>query len=405
MTSLRLVARALAVRPAFIIAATLTLAVSVALATTTFAMLDAVWHPLVPYADADRTFIMWGSSRTESGQFVVSERFAMLRQARTLAVAAAAPRFAVMQHGDAEWSGSAAAVTANLFTVLGVQPVIGRVFHARTVSSDDAGAVIAWGVWQHRFGGTPLRDAAITIDGRTYPVIGVVPDGVDFPYRTDAWIPLDDGVSYGRLPLFHFEVARVRRGATMPGVQAELRDIARRLDARYGPSRAPWFMTSKLSGGQARFEQYQLALGVAGAIVLLIACANLAELALARSLVRRPEFALRAHSARRRPGSPPRCCSNVPSSRSRERPSARCCRRGQSTSCRSRCRRDSHSSVCCIHIRAGVPSRSSSRPRTSRCSRWDSLQRCARLGPHHTIRSSMGRRPLPRARAGASACS
>lgn len=281
--------------PAFFGLAAGTLGLALALATTSFALLDAMRHPFNPYPQPERAFTVWLHGARSAPPDIRARNFEALRSARTLSVAAVGILFnTVADVGGAARTISAARATPNLFQVLGVRPQLGRDL-SDAVTAGETGVIVSDVLWRASFDSTrTLRNATIALDGTVYPVIGVAPRGVRFPWDVDVWIPASmSAPGTTELP-YPFLVARLRDRVTMAQAQDELAAVARRLGASVGLEDPP--LTYQTRAIQDRFLElsFEQALGGAAAIVLLIACANAGHLVSVRGLARRRELALRA---------------------------------------------------------------------------------------------------------------
>jgi putative ABC transport system permease protein len=192
-------------------------------------------------------------------------------------------------------------ISAALFPVLGAKPLIGRSF----LTEDERGgqdriALISYRLWQRRFGGDPaLLQKQITLDGQGYTVVGVMPDGFEFPIqpeRVEVWTPLEQPEDLAQLRGAHYldVVGRIKTGVSLDQARADLEGIASRIAQQY-PKEVSGKTTvvplKKDLVGQA--QPYLLMLAGAALLVLLIAIANVASLALARAAERQKEIALR----------------------------------------------------------------------------------------------------------------
>jgi putative ABC transport system permease protein len=203
-----------------------------------------------------------------------------------------------------------AAVTANAFELLGRDALVGRVFRSDTRDGDTPVAVLSYSLWQRRFGANPdVIGQSILANRTSYTIIGIMPPGFRFPVgwllsEVDFWTPLSfTPAERGDRGTIGLEVvARLRSGVTIRQAQANLDVIARQLAAAYPTTNKDWGAHLMLldDRGVSDWRPLFALLSLAAGVVLLVGCANVANLLLARGLGRQREFTLRAALGARR---------------------------------------------------------------------------------------------------------
>jgi putative ABC transport system permease protein len=301
MHDLRYVLRSLAKAPGFTFIVLLTLALGIGANTAIFTVLNAVLLRPLPFPDSDRLVAIretfgQGLEGSVAGPNVVDWRTRSHSFSGMLALRASSR--ALVGDGEPEQVVTAM-VSADFFRTLGVPPALGRGF----ADGEDQGvgtvAVLSDGLWRSRYAADPdIIGRTITLSGQPYTVIGVAPPGFTYPGNAVAWLPMEYGLSRSAQRSSHSYdvVGRLAPGVTLEAAQADLAAVARGLEKEYPDENGGrGARVVPLTADTVRAARpVLLLLGGAALFVLLIACANVANLFLARAAVRQRELAVRA---------------------------------------------------------------------------------------------------------------
>src|SRR5829696_1211518 len=304
LSDIRFAVRSLIRSPSFALTAILALGLGIGSTAGVFSLLEGVVLRPLPYKQPARLVTIWDTNREKALDHEPISPVTFHDYRRLGAVFEDAAAWWRPQINLADETGDPVRVAAvetseNLFTVLGVQPAVGRGF---TVHPDLFGpeheAIISHRLWQTRFGGDPaLVGRAIRLNGFTYTVVGIMPPGFGFPGETDLWQQLQWNLhNHSRGAHFMESVARLRPGVTPERANRELAALGLRLGTEFRATNEGWtpevIELDRETAGV--FRPGLFALFGASALLLFIACINVANLLLARASARRREVALRA---------------------------------------------------------------------------------------------------------------
>lgn len=291
-------------RPAFTAAAVSTLAVGLGASTAVFSAADHVLLRPLPYEDADRVVTLWETDRArgETKKEVSPGNFLEWRErSASFEVIALAEPFGFDLTGDGPpLSVPAWLVSQGFFEALGVRPMLGRDFLPEEYLPDAEPVVlISHGLWQRRYGAEPsIVGRKVRVDFRPATVVGVLPPDLPYPGKRDIWAPkrFRGSEREDRTSSYMQVVARLRTGVSAEQAQAELNSVAAALAAEYPATNADTGISAVPLDehilGPARPALLVL-LGAVG-FLLLIACANIGGLLLARGAERERELGVRA---------------------------------------------------------------------------------------------------------------
>jgi putative ABC transport system permease protein len=304
---LRLAWRSLRRARGFTAAAVLTLAVGIAGTTTMFALMEGVLLRPLPVREQDRLIVAWTELRSTgfahwpysvAAVDLFRDESRVLEHIAGVGHTGAGPMVAV-EDGAATYINGVS-VTGDFFDVLGVAPLLGRTLtRADDVKGAENVLVIALTLWQRRYRSSPdVIGRRLLVGERPFTIVGVMPPGVEYPRRVEAWMAVAAQTSILTNAAFRVDVdliARMRPGATIEQATSELQALTSKIEA---PAGAPRGLTPVVHSyedvvvGDVRTAILVL-FGSVG-LVLLIASANVANLLLMRGETKRPELAVRA---------------------------------------------------------------------------------------------------------------
>jgi predicted permease len=292
--------------PVLSLAAITTIALGVGLTTHTFSVVYGSVLKGLPYEGADRLISIDRNNVSEGFENMSApiHDFVDWRAQQTLFDDLAASRQGTVNIADADMRPErydGAFVTAAMFAQVGVQPIMGRTFN----EEDDTGhtpptIILGYNVWQNRYGGDPdIIGKTVRANARTTTIIGVMPPKFRFPFSEDVWLPMGlDPVQLPRSTGNYVQTfGRLKPGVSIDEAQIQMAGIAQRLATEYpetneGISTGLKPYTEEYMPPQITAVLYVMLVAVFG--VLLIACANVSNLLLARSTVRAKEIAIRS---------------------------------------------------------------------------------------------------------------
>jgi putative ABC transport system permease protein len=300
---IRYALRSLLKRPGFTLIAVVTLALGIGANTAIFSAINALLLKPLPFPELDRVIAIWDKMPSRG---VMHNEVAMANYLDWQAQNKSFEQLAVYAWWTANLSGvdtpervQGFLVSANFLDAIGVKPIMGRNFYPEeNQPGKDAVAIITYSLWQRRFGGDPnILNKTITINSIARTIVGVMPERFNFPKGAEVYAPLrmTPEIMKSRDSHSYYVIGRLKPGVSIESAQGDTDNITARLQQQYPQTNTGWGATVfPIVADTVR--QYDTALWVMmGAVgfVLLIGCANVANLMLARASGRQREIALR----------------------------------------------------------------------------------------------------------------
>jgi putative ABC transport system permease protein len=299
---LRYSVRMLARSPGLLVTAAVSLAIGVAANTTIFSAVDVFLYQPLPYPEPDRLVRAFQTNQERGWTGVspsIPDYLDWRERSRTMELGAFYGTSLSLSGGEQPERVRAVRVSRNFFDVIGIAPAHGRSFRP---DEEQAGAdnaiVISHGLWQRRYAGDGgIVGRTVVVDGVPKAIIGVMSEEFDFPSRgVDIWAPLGQTGQEPRDSRYLAVFGRIRQNASLDATQAELSSIAAQLEATYplqNKGIGARIILLKREMFDETFWTAAMICTVAVAFVLLIACANIANLLLARASSRDREISVR----------------------------------------------------------------------------------------------------------------
>src|SRR6266550_6738490 len=300
---LRIAARMLVKTPAFTLVAVLALALGIGATTTVFSAVNALLVKPWPYMnDQERIlyFTQYFTKHTDLDAGLSYPDFLEFKkQATTLeGIGAAEDATFILAGSEKPERYLGSFISADTFSFLGAQPILGRLFRPdEDRLSAPPVALLGYDVWRTHFGGDRnVLGRVVTINGKRATIVGVMPAGWRFPTKSDLWMPLQlEEKEHPRGNYFLFGIAKAKRGVSINSVRAELEAIAARLATEHPETNTGCSVRVKTFREEMVKDSKTLTLLLMGAVLFvhLIACANVANLLLARGASRAREIGIR----------------------------------------------------------------------------------------------------------------
>ena len=309
----RFTVRQLRKTPGFSLTVVLTLALGLGATTAIFSLVEGILLRPLPFKDADRLVLLGDHLGNSSGIGVTAIEIATYAKATSAfsSMGGAAPAHLELS-GDIAFGGQpaeipAARLGASVFPTLGVQPILGRVFNQQEENAHQPLVVISYALWLTRYHRDPhVLGSTIVLDRKSYSIIGVMPRSFEFPLETghlnqaQLWMPLSltpheldpESSLWG-----YGIVARLKPGVSLPQAAQDADRVAREIMRNFPAGKSALHIRGDVrqlrEQGVAEVRPVLRTLFIAVAVVLLIACVNVAGLLLLRAIRRRREYAVR----------------------------------------------------------------------------------------------------------------
>ncbi len=297
----RFAVRSFLKRPGFLLIAVATLALGIGATTAMFTVVNSVLLRPLQFPEPERIALFYGiNPRQGITQSNMSMPDIVDWQKQASSFEQIAGFFSgglFLTAGDETERVRGTGVSSEFFPLFKTNPIHGRTFQAGdTQQGGEPVVVISYALWQRRFGGDPnVVNSKVTLNGKAATIVGVMPAGFNYPYDSEAWTVFSLKEPERRDNRYLSVVTRLKPGVSLTQAQAEMETINQRLAQNYGETNSGWTVRL-VELRESLVEDFRTALLIllgAVAFVLLIACANVANLMLARAVYRQKEIALR----------------------------------------------------------------------------------------------------------------